>query len=515
MTQLNINSIAIIGAGPAGIASLYEFLHTNKDGSSTAGGEQSTNPKFTKIVAFEQKDKAGGIWAPSLDKADLPIPPQTILNTEKYNLPDVIHPVQDIPQDLSKATVENPISLKENLTTSELEWRRSGVFPDLFTNIPTRFTRFSYVDNEPEYLDKSRPIYPFLYLQELVDRFENFIEKERLYDYIRLNSTVENVTKTEDGKWSITVREKDSEKNTEKWYTEKFDAVVISNGHYTVPNFPHIPGLAEYNNNFPGRLIHTKSYRSEEEFRNQKVLVVGGGISTINMLQYIVPVAKQVINSKRGPHLVFEWINDALNSTGIEPKPTISKIDPQTGEFFFTDGTIEKDFDKVLFTTGYHYHYPFLRDQHLKVIDPSNISRVGGLYYNTFSIDDPTLATVGVAVSTLNFHTIEASAAAIAGVWSGVRTLPSKEEQYKWEEDLVKDRGNNIFFHYYTHLKVKKEFIDPLYQYAPSGRYHPLEKDEAYLNEIEVGINSIEKLFYGLKDKTLPKSKTVLPVSVA
>ena len=60
MTKLDIQSIAIIGAGPGGLASLYEFLHTNKDGSSTIGSANSIDPKFTKIVAFEQKDKVGG-----------------------------------------------------------------------------------------------------------------------------------------------------------------------------------------------------------------------------------------------------------------------------------------------------------------------------------------------------------------------------------------------------------------------------------------------------------------------
>lgn len=50
MTKLDINSIAIIGAGPGGLASLYEFLHTNKDGSSTAGGEVSKDPRFTKLA---------------------------------------------------------------------------------------------------------------------------------------------------------------------------------------------------------------------------------------------------------------------------------------------------------------------------------------------------------------------------------------------------------------------------------------------------------------------------------
>ena len=56
MVSLNIDSIGIIGAGPGGLASLYEFLHTNKDGTSTVGtGKRAETPAFSKIVAFEQK----------------------------------------------------------------------------------------------------------------------------------------------------------------------------------------------------------------------------------------------------------------------------------------------------------------------------------------------------------------------------------------------------------------------------------------------------------------------------
>lgn len=57
MVSLNINSIGIIGGGPGGLASLYEFLNTSKDGESTIGTDKRPiNPAFSKIVVFEQKD---------------------------------------------------------------------------------------------------------------------------------------------------------------------------------------------------------------------------------------------------------------------------------------------------------------------------------------------------------------------------------------------------------------------------------------------------------------------------
>lgn len=508
---LDISKVAIIGAGPAGLASIYELTHTNKDGTSTVGSSKSSNPKFTKIVAFEQKDKAGGIWAPSLNETDVPVPPQEILDTEKYNDPDVIHPQLKIPSGIENASYENPIVEQgDQLYNDKLEWKRSGVYADLFTNIPSRFVRFSYQPNEPEYLDEKRVIYPFLSQYELSKRIEDFIENENLNEYIRFNTRVEKVTKNSNNKWVITVRQI-SKDLKEHWYQEEFDAIILSNGHYTVPNIPHIPGLSKFNKLHPDSTIHSKSYRNHEEFKDQNVLVVGFGISTANLVQYIVPLAKKTIVTQRGPHLVFDWINQGLKSDGITHKPQIKEILADERKVVFTDGSVEENIDKILLTTGYHYHYPFLND-HLRIVNPSNLSRVAGLYYNTFSIEDPTLASVGVTVAHLTFHAIEASAAAIAGVWSGIKSLPSKEEQKNWERNHLEETGDNLLFHFYVPDKVKPEYVDKIYPLAPLNRPNPLEKDGDFINEIDIGVDNLEKLFYKIKNKELDIKDTVYPV---
>ena len=513
-------SIAIIGAGPAGLAALYEFLNTAKDGSSTLTDASKTykdfpRPKeaaFSKVIAFELKDAAGGIWAPATPEADLPVPPQHLFH--KVNDPFVIKPANDLPENVEDATLEKPIVVDNGPNYSEedeeggaskpyhgplineLEWSRSGIFSFLFTNIPTRFTRYSYLPNEEKYLDQSRKIYPFLTHQELTKRFADFIKDNELDKHIRLNTSVEKVEKHGD-KWLVTVRKKQGSQS--HWYSESFDHVVVANGHYTLPYIPSIKGLANYNAKFPNSLSHAKSFRELEEFKNKRVLVIGGGISTVNILQYLVPIAKSVTNSKRGPHAVFPYINDALVSDGIEPKGTIDHVDPVTGEFHFTDGSIGQ-YDKVIFSTGYHYHFPFFPNQdHFKLINPGNVSRVGGLYLNTFDQVDPTLGAVGITVSQLNFHTIEGSAAALAGVWSGAKSLPPLEEQQAWEQKLVAERGDSLLFHYYNHHNAK-DFIELVLPYFPKGRYNPIEIDGAHVSDVDEGIKRLEKLFYGLKE---------------
>lgn len=500
MTKLDIESIAIIGAGPAGIAALYEFQHTNKDGTSTVGGPKSTNPAFSKVVAFEQKELAGGIWAPNYHDADIPAPPQEILETNKYANPDILHPRPEFPENLTGATIDNPVIRKYDPTSLELEWRRTGIYTDLFTNIPARFTRYSYLPNEEEYLDKSRLIYPFMTRNEFINRIQNFIEKEQLYNNIRVNSTVMKAHKDlETGNWVLTIRIQDPKTNIEKWYQESFDAIAIGNGHYTIPVFPQIEGMAEYNKKFPNVITHTKSYRSPEDYKDKTVIVVGGSISTINVLQYIVPVAKKIINAKRGDHKVFGWINNALKSKNIVPKSQIVKFS-ENGEVTFADGSTEKNIDKIVFTTGYHYHYPFL-DGQLQL--PGKSSKVGGLYKDTFGINDPTIGAIGVAISSLNFHTIEASAAALAGVWSGAKTLPTKQEQINHAADLERDQGQDLIYYYQDWNTVKERFIDPLHEYAAINRPNPMGEDGEFIAEIDEGVEHLEKLYYNLKDGIL------------
>lgn len=507
MTKLDIDKVAIIGAGPGGLATLYELLHTDSEGRSTVPGPKPEHRKFSQIVVFEQKDRAGGIWAPSLDKADLRVPPQQLLDEGKYNDPEVVHPARAIPSGVDKATYEHPLEVDAEKLTEELEWRRSGLFPDLFTNISSKFVRFSYLPNEEKYQNKDRTIYPFLSQSELSRRVENFISTENLNDNIRFNTRVEHAQKNDQGKWILTVVEKDPTHGKEKWYTQQFDAIVVANGHYTVPNIPFIEGLALFNKKYPGSVLQAKSYRNPDEFRNKKVVFVGNSFSTVNLVQYVAPVAKSVVVSKRGPHLVFGWINDGLNANGLVSKPEIASIDADTRIVTFKDGTTETDVDSIVLTTGYHYHLPFLRD-YLKVIQPSNLSRVGGLYHSTFFIDDPTIAAVGVAVTALNFHTIEASAAAIAGVWSNAKQLPSKEEQKEWERKQVEDTANNLFFHFYPHTTVKEDFIDKLHAFAAFDRPHPLEKDNDYIEQIDLSISRSGELYYKLLNKELLVSDT-------
>ena len=63
--------------------------------------------------------------------------------------------------------------------------------------------------------------------------------------------------------------------------TERFDAVVVANGHYSRPRFPSLPGADA----FPGLLMHSHNYRRPEGFRGQTVVLVGASSSGVDIAE--------------------------------------------------------------------------------------------------------------------------------------------------------------------------------------------------------------------------------------
>lgn len=57
--------------------------------------------------------------------------------------------------------------------------------------------------------------------------------------------------------------------------TKQFDAIMVCNGHYELPNIPHFDGIEE----FIGDKIHSHDYRQPDRYENEIVLVIGAGSS--------------------------------------------------------------------------------------------------------------------------------------------------------------------------------------------------------------------------------------------
>ncbi|MFE0460357.1 FAD-dependent oxidoreductase [Kitasatospora sp. NPDC058965] len=76
------------------------------------------------------------------------------------------------------------------------------------------------------------------------------------------------------------------------WLTK---ALVNATGTWTRPFLPHYPG------HFAGRQLHYADYRGPASFAGQKVVVVGGGASAVQVLSELAEVAETVWVTRREP----------------------------------------------------------------------------------------------------------------------------------------------------------------------------------------------------------------------
>lgn len=78
--------------------------------------------------------------------------------------------------------------------------------------------------------------------------------------------------------------------------------VINATGTWTKPFWPRIPGQER----FRGRQIHVADYAAAGEFAGQRVVIVGAGVSAIQLLDEISHVAETFWVTRREP----EWIED-------------------------------------------------------------------------------------------------------------------------------------------------------------------------------------------------------------
>jgi len=82
---------------------------------------------------------------------------------------------------------------------------------------------------------------------------------------------------------------------------DRFDVsargIINATGTWETPYIPEYPGA----DLFRGRQLHTKDYRTAEEFAGQHVVVVGGGISAIQLLDEISRVTTTTWVTRRPP----------------------------------------------------------------------------------------------------------------------------------------------------------------------------------------------------------------------
>lgn len=458
----NIKSVAVIGGGPSGIAAIYELSRTLKNGHSLFGEkdvskwEKNGELAFEEIVLFERNGGLGGVWASAARGQNKTDPEVPNLDVADFSDPNQIYSRAPIDDDLEKklktSTYSKPVTVEKTKKGPEdkYQWRSSGAYDGLFTNIPKQFLQYTY--QKEEVSPKLNYVEHFQTVESLSGYLESVVKTNDLAKYARLNSNVERVRKLDSGKWEVVVRvsKPNGDGVIDSWYRQEFDGVILGSGA-TVPSIPSIPKFKEFAKTNEGKVNITiaKSVKDPAYLKDsKKILVVGSSVSAIDLVQYAFPrdLEKQpIVLSRSSPKADLDWITFCSYAEGLINKPEIAEFLPESQGVKFADGTVETGFDTVIFATGYHAFYPYL--------DPKD-PELTKFYQFTFSIADPSLASLSNIYSVFVFERLEAQVNAISSVWSHHATLPPKKDQLEWYDANYKGKL------YPT--AIQTTFIDPL-----------------------------------------------------
>jgi hypothetical protein len=268
--------------------------------------------------------------------------------------------------------------------------------------------------------------------KQLLAYFQGYAAHFGVTDLIRFNTGVKKAEKQADETWKITLGD---------GTVEIFDYLLVANGHHWNPRLPSYPG------EFTGTFLHSHDFKNAEPFKDQRVLVIGGGNSACDIAvetsrvsaftaismrrgYYIAPKFMMgkpidVLNARfvhlpdfiRVPLLRFSlWLNlgdyadyglerpthgplqqhPTTNSEllyfirhgKVHPRRDITRFEGKT--VHFVDGKAE-DYDAIIAATGFVITFPFF-DKNLIDYSEGDVP----LYLRMFHPDHPSLFFIGL-----------------------------------------------------------------------------------------------------------------------
>ncbi|KAK7736188.1 hypothetical protein SLS53_007217 [Cytospora paraplurivora] len=411
-----IKSVAVIGSGISGVSTAAHLLRHGFE-----------------VVVFERSSVAGGVWHfdPRADR-DPEYPSQT---------------TSDAPRGaVNGADQVKPPSTTEKFEADDITLSHAPPGPcyeGLMNNVPTTLMRSSLLkwpEGTPEHVTHHD-------IEAYVQRLSR---ETGAQDVTLFDTRVEEAVKNGD-KWSVRTKtlyhNDDGFTLEEKQWT--FDALVVAAGHYHVPLIPEVPGLSEWKRKYPGRVMHSKGYRYPTAFKDQNILIIGAGVSSLDISKELEGIANKVYQSSRGGKFDLDPAFLPANServSGLEAFKLDEGTDidgtetpgtPIPGTVHLTDGRILSDIHHVIIASGYQTTYPFLKglesdtlpvdEADDKIIITADKTVTHNLHKDIFYIPDPTLTFVGVPYYTSTFSMFDFQAEVVARVYAGLAELPSKD----------------------------------------------------------------------------------------
>ncbi|PDS28333.1 NAD(P)-binding domain-containing protein [Rhizobium phaseoli] len=175
--------VAVIGAGPSGLAALRAFHSAFQKGA-----------EILEIVCFEKQSAWGGLWNYNWRTG-----------TDEFGEP--VH---------------------------------GSMYRYLWSNGPKEALEFADYTFEEHF---GKPIASYPPREVLFDYIKGRVEKTVVTEWIRYKSPVRNISYDEASeKFAVTVHDH-ARSST---YTEMFDYVINASGHFSTPNIPSFPGIEKY-----------------------------------------------------------------------------------------------------------------------------------------------------------------------------------------------------------------------------------------------------------------------------
>lgn len=438
-----IRSVGVIGAGISGVSAAAQLLRYGID-----------------VVVFERSDVAGGVWHfdarrdkdPEYPSDSLPGSPSGSINGQQ----------QDEKRDHATRAYKDVA----------LDHAPPGpCYERLMNNVPTgmmKSTLLSWPEGTPDHVTHD----------EIETYVQTLARETGAHDKTLYNTKVEEAVKPPGSKtWTVRTRtlhkkpsaspgtdENDYAFEDRSW---TFDALIVASGHYHVPLIPKVAGLAEWKRKFPLRVMHSKSYREPTAFRGQNVLLIGAGVSSLDIAKELDGVARQTYQSSRGGTFDLDASLLPGNSERVgglaafklDEGKTLDDGDdgegeavpaPIPGTVHLRDGRILDGIHQVIVASGYQTTYPFLRgfesdttpveDADENIIITADKCVTHNLHKDIFYIPDPTLSFVGVPYYTSTFSMFDFQAEVVARVYAGLAALPS-EDAMRGEYKVRKAKG--------------------------------------------------------------------------
>ncbi|MBE7182113.1 MAG: hypothetical protein INR71_13080 [Terriglobus roseus] len=248
---------------------------------------------------------------------------------------------------------------------------------------------------------------------------------------------------------------------------EEYDAVIVAAGAFDTPYYADTPGLQELLDSGSRLVMHAKTYPGPRPFlhtRNRnKIVVVGNANSANDIAAHLAP-----LSAPGEP--VYRCIRHASNYAHL-PDPRIKDVVPiahiardaatDTLRVTLVDDTVIDGVTRLIFASGYQYQFEWIEvpaifdataspaghspqssslnaSQH-KLTPASKYGAVPNLHQGTFVASAPSLAFIGLAVSSTPMPLAEIQARVISRAFYGVLSLPSTSSPLAEPHPLLSD----------------------------------------------------------------------------